>query len=154
MSPYLSEIRSLVGTRLLMIPAAVALIRDDADRLMVARLAAPTELWGLPGGGIEPGESPEEAVAREALEETGLVIAVEGLHRAYAGPDFEITYASGDRGAYVMLAYWCSIVGGAPRPNMEEVTELRYVAPADLGSIVLPRWNQVVLADAFEALAR
>jgi len=153
MSPYLSEIRSLIGTRMLMIPAAVALIRDDGGRLMVGRLAGPTELWGLPGGGIEPGETPEQAVAREVLEETGLDVAVGELHRAYAGPDFEVTYTSGDQGAYVMLAYWCTIRSGTAAPNMEELTELRFVSREELDGLVLPRWNEVVLGDAFEARA-
>lgn len=56
------------------IPAACGLILDSQKRLLVLRRAHEPGLGrlGLPGGVIEPGETGEEAAARETLEETGL----------------------------------------------------------------------------------
>jgi len=62
--------------------AAYALCVDEAERVLLARLTYP-ELkagwWTLPGGGIDFGEAPSEAVLRELTEETGLTGAVESL---------------------------------------------------------------------------
>ncbi|MBL9177575.1 MAG: NUDIX domain-containing protein [Verrucomicrobiaceae bacterium] len=59
------------------IPAAVALILDAQDRILVIRRAHEPGLGklGLPGGVIEPEETGEMAAARETCEETGLDIA-------------------------------------------------------------------------------
>ncbi|MFC5456573.1 NUDIX hydrolase [Prosthecobacter fluviatilis] len=56
------------------IPAAVALLLDAEDRVLVIRRAHEPGLGllGLPGGVIEPGETGEMAVARETLEEVGI----------------------------------------------------------------------------------
>ena len=57
---------------------AVMLLRDTQGRLLMQHRdgAAPAWpcKWGLPGGGIEPGETPEEAMRREVEEETGIHI--------------------------------------------------------------------------------
>jgi 8-oxo-dGTP pyrophosphatase MutT (NUDIX family) len=46
---------------------------DPDDRILLVRFQFPQRtLWAAPGGGIEPGESPEEAIRRELEEETGL----------------------------------------------------------------------------------
>ncbi len=57
-------------------PAAVGLVLDNDDRLLLMRRAHEPAFGklGLPGGVIEPGESAEEACAREVLEETGIAL--------------------------------------------------------------------------------
>lgn len=54
--------------------AVRGLVLDPADRVLLARFvfASGKELWATPGGGIEPGESDEEALRRELEEEAGL----------------------------------------------------------------------------------
>ncbi|MFF9624249.1 NUDIX hydrolase [Streptomyces griseosporeus] len=54
---------------------SAAIITDGNRVLMVRRRVKEGELsWQFPAGGIEPGETPEEAAVRETLEETGLKV--------------------------------------------------------------------------------
>jgi 8-oxo-dGTP diphosphatase len=57
-------------------PSSYGLIRDDEGRLLVCRTP---QRFMLPGGGIDPGETAVEAMTREVLEETGLVVIRSGL---------------------------------------------------------------------------
>ncbi len=54
-------------------PAARAIVLDPDDRILLVRFEFPGgTFWATPGGGIEAGESTEDAVRRELAEETGL----------------------------------------------------------------------------------
>ena len=55
-------------------PAARAIVLDPDDRILLVRFLFPTgkTFWATPGGGIEAGESSEEAIRRELAEEAGL----------------------------------------------------------------------------------
>jgi ADP-ribose pyrophosphatase YjhB (NUDIX family) len=70
--------------------------------------------WGLPGGSLDYGESPEDAVKREVWEETGLNVEIKRL--------LLVKTWSPDR---VGLYYLCEIIGGEIHPT-DEVSEAGY----------------------------
>ncbi len=55
---------------------------DRSEILLLQRKDVP--IWVLPGGGIDPGERPEEAAIREVYEETGLVVSIARLAAEYS----------------------------------------------------------------------
>ena len=78
-------------------PAAYAIIRNRAGEIAVVR--EPSGYW-LPGGGSDPGETPEEAVIREVREELGY-----DFHIAEKiGEAIQYFYASTDNEHYEMHA--------------------------------------------------
>jgi ADP-ribose pyrophosphatase YjhB (NUDIX family) len=67
------ELRIRLATR--------ALVLDEEDRVLLVRFGpAERALWATPGGGIEDGETDEQAIRRELLEETGLADFELGPH--------------------------------------------------------------------------
>lgn len=89
-------------------PCAGGVVLDDAGRLLLIRRATPPQVgrWSIPGGRIEPGETTEQAVARELLEETGLSVIVGRLLGTVERP--------GPAGAvYVISDHLCAAVGKA-----------------------------------------
>jgi 8-oxo-dGTP diphosphatase len=70
-------------------------VQDDSDRiLLMCRRDEGT--WGLPGGGVEPGETWEQAALRECREETGWDVSLHGLLGIYSDPATQMyRYPSG-----------------------------------------------------------
>jgi ADP-ribose pyrophosphatase YjhB (NUDIX family)/transcriptional regulator with XRE-family HTH domain len=70
------------GPRRVLRVAAYGVVVDERARILLTRLSPVTDhpgWWTLPGGGIEHGEHPRDAVVREVLEETGLAVDVHEL---------------------------------------------------------------------------
>jgi ADP-ribose pyrophosphatase YjhB (NUDIX family) len=86
--------------------------RHHNDRVLLIRRGTPPLLgeWSLPGGVLECGETLREAVAREAREETGLVVEAGEMlgvyERVIRDDERRVRYH------YVLLDFLCRVVGG------------------------------------------
>lgn len=90
--------------------AVAAIILDEQKRVLLCEHSyRKFHPWGLPGGGLEYGESPECGVVREVWEETGFDVYVEKLLHAESAIDFH----------HISLIYLCRITGGTFQPNLE-----------------------------------
>jgi len=123
---HIARLRAVVGHELLLLPSVSVLPVDEAGRILLVREAGHDDGWGTLGGAVEPGESPAAAAVREAREEISADVELIRLLDVLGGPDYEVTYANGDRVAYVTAVYghdggmtWTapeiSRVGGLPR---------------------------------------
>ena len=146
MSPFVANLRSLIGNELLQMPSATALCRDGSDRLLLVK-QADSGRWSTPGGVIEPGEGPEQAAVREVYEEAGLEVVIDRLRTAVGGPDYRTMYDNGDRLSYVALVYDAHVVGGRPTPDHLETTEVGWFHVSELSQLPQERFLALLLRD-------
>ena len=114
-------------------------LRDARGRLLLARNSDLSDFpgrWGLPGGGVEQGEHPDDAVVREFREETGLDVRVVGPRTVTADV---ARLESGDLEHTDRIVYDVEPVGGALRAEVDGTTDgVEWAAPEDLASAGLP----------------
>ncbi len=113
-------------------------IVEDGRVLLVKR--ADFEVWGLPGGYVESGESLTECAVREAREETGLQVRLSGLVGVYS-------FRHWLKRGYHFAAFLAKPIGGSLHPQLEEVMAVEYFEPAGLPETLGFAVEQVV-ADA------
>jgi 8-oxo-dGTP diphosphatase len=104
----------------------VAAAVQRGGRVLVAARAHPPHLaglWEFPGGSVEPGETPEQALARECREELDLAVVPVGRLR----PDVQLG------GGRELRLYACLAAGGPPVPR--EHQRLDWVGPAQLDDV-------------------
>ena len=134
---YLSELREIVGSRLLLVPSVAAVVHNEEGHVLLGRKSEDGS-WSLPAGAIEPGESPEQALRREVLEETGLDVVQAHFLNVVGGKLYRHTYPNGDQVEYTICVFSC-LTQGLERPLDREFIELRWLAPADaLALLSLP----------------
>jgi NAD+ diphosphatase len=129
-------------------PTASGLVVDDLGRLLLARRAVqPDEgKWDLPGGFLDEGEHPRDALQRELREETGL--EVEPLEFFDVVVD---RYGDDEDAQHTLNLYWtCRVVSGTAAAA-DDVAELRWFEREDLppredlafrnNDVVISRWR-------------
>ena len=97
-------------------------------------------IWVFPGGGIERGESLEQAAKREVEEETGIKIKIKRLVAVYIVDNF--LWKS------INFFFLATVIGGSLKRQKGEVLALRWVKEESLGKI-LPKRHYQRFLDAF-----
>jgi ADP-ribose pyrophosphatase YjhB (NUDIX family) len=107
-------------------PGVNAVIFGEPGRVLLER-RSDNGFWGLPGGGVDIAESVEDAVIREAFEETGLLVTVERLTGIYSDPRYQTitSYPDGGLVHYVTMVFACRRTDGELRIS-EESTDIGY----------------------------
>ncbi len=118
--------------------AAAVLLSEDGRVLLIRRAVDPQAgRWALPAGFVEVDELPDEAAAREALEETGLHVEVDHLLRIrrMANPDKP----------GLLLTYRGRVTGGRLQPA-DDVSDARWFAAAEIP------WDELAFETTRETL--
>ena len=110
-------------------PAVGAIVADGEGRVLLGRRAVDPDLgkWDTPGGFLDEGENPEDALRRELREETGLEVEPVRFLGAFVD-----TYGEGPEvGSVLNLVWEAKVVSGEMAPD-DDVSELKWFAPDEL----------------------
>lgn len=119
----IQQILSRIIRPLFQVFAAAVIFDHDKNIFLVKSTYQRFHSWGLPGGGLEYGEHPEQAVIREVWEETSLNVCIEKL--------LLVTSWMPDR---VGLYYLCRVTDGVFHPS-DEVSEFEYFSVDNLPDV-------------------
>jgi 8-oxo-dGTP diphosphatase len=125
-----------------------ALIFQGLRILLVERGREPLKgYWSLPGGVLETGETLEEGIRREVLEETGLTVTTGAVVTIFE------RIIRDEQGAaeyhYVLVDYLCEVAGGKLQPG-DDVSSAAWVSREELGNYRITEGTLPVIEKAFE----
>lgn len=115
------------------VPSVTAVVRDDAGRLLIIH-KTDNDLWALPGGGHDIGESIGDTVVREVEEETGITVEIDGIVGLYTDPQHVLAYDDGEVRQQFSICFRAHPTGGSLRTSSES-KEVRWMDPADLDGL-------------------
>ena len=134
MKNYIKEIRKLIGHETLLTIGCGAIIEDEFGRILLQR-RKDTNLWGVPGGLMELGETFLETLAREVYEETNLHIETPKLFGIYSGQNGFGNYPNGDQVFSVQVIFKTNKFTGVLKQEGEESNEHRFFDRNNLPTI-------------------
>lgn len=123
-----------------MLGACIAIIRDN--KILLTK-REDFEVWCLPGGHTDPGESIAQTAIREAREETGLEVSLCQLVGLYSRPGWQ--------NGYNVALFTAEVVGGEMQPQVEEVIDIGWFDPDELPPDIIVGHRQRIL-DAFAGI--
>jgi 8-oxo-dGTP diphosphatase len=129
------------------LPGVGALILRRNSILLVQRGRNPLKgYWSLPGGLIEPGEKIEDALTREVLEETGLIVRPKRMFEI-----FERIIRDAEGRAeyhYILHDYLCTVVRGTPRAG-DDAGRVAWIPRQQIKDLKLTEGTLAVIERAF-----
>ncbi|WP_345963697.1 NUDIX domain-containing protein [Streptomyces sp. BRB040] len=115
------------------VPSVTAVAVNEAGEVLLIH-KTDNNLWALPGGGVDVGESAPDAAVRETKEETGFDVEVTSLVGIYTNPAHVMAYDDGEVRQQFSICFRARIVGGELRTSSES-KEVAFVDPNRLDSL-------------------
>ena len=113
--------------------AVSAFVQQDDGRILMIR-RTDNDLYALPGGGHELGETMTDTAVRETREETGFTIEIDGLVGIYSNPGHVMSYDDGEVRQEFSICFRGHVVEGQARTSTES-SEVVWVEPNDLAAV-------------------
>lgn len=128
-------------------------VAEDSARRVLLLQRAGEGTWGLPGGGVDPGETWAQAALRECLEETGWEVGLRGLLGIYSDPTTQIyRYPDGTAVQFFGVVFLATTLRQSGLPD-GEASALGFFALDDLPEPLFEP-DRPVLEDARSAASR
>ncbi|MBN1145804.1 MAG: NUDIX domain-containing protein [Anaerolineales bacterium] len=144
---YIRWLRGRLGQRKIILAYASVVLRDERGGVLLQR-RTDFDVWGLPGGILEPGESILDCARRELLEESGLTAGELRLVGVYSDPAYDTVYPNGDPVQQYTICFQGRLNGGEMRPDGVETSAQQFFEPASLPFDELPVFYVDMLRDA------
>lgn len=141
---YVEELRKIVGHRPLILVGAVVLVINEHGYVLLQQRTEPYGKWGLPGGLMELGESPEETACREVYEETGIKVKNLRLINVFSGANYFTKLANGDEFQSVTTAYYTDEYDGDFVMNKEEAVQLKFFPVTELPDYIVGSHKKMI----------
>lgn len=113
----------------------IGLAKNNEGKILLQKRIDPliigaNEKWELPGGRIDYGETPEETVCREFIEETGCEIKIKRLLPFAQSSVWKRT--DGGEQQVIVICYEAEIISGEPRPQDRKVLEIKWFSKEEI----------------------
>jgi ADP-ribose pyrophosphatase YjhB (NUDIX family) len=115
------------------VPATSAVATEEDGRLLMAKRTN-NNLWSIPGGTMEPGETIAETAVRAAKEETGIDVEVVSLVRIYSNPQQVVAYSDGEVRPQFSICFACRPIGGELATS-DETSEVGCFSPIEIEAV-------------------
>jgi ADP-ribose pyrophosphatase YjhB (NUDIX family) len=113
--------------------AVSAFVQDGQGRVLMIR-RTDNDLYAIPGGGLETGETVTQAVEREVREETGIIVQVRSLVGVFSNPEHVIAFDDGEVRQEFSICFRADPLGGELRTSSES-KEVDWVEPHRLPNL-------------------
>lgn len=147
MKDYIKWIRNKVGNETIILNFSCVCITNEKNEILLQKRDKNKDIWGLPGGALEIGESIEEVAIRETLEETGLIVKIKNLIGIYS--KYFNEYPNGDRAQTICYSFEAKVISGELTVDNKETFELKYFSKSNLPNIFVQQHTDMI-NDFFE----
>ncbi len=142
LSDYLWNLRAKIGNELIQMPFVAAVILNANDQILLYEKDG-AQGWSLPAGAIELAETPQEALARQVRQDTGLELLSAQLVDVFGGKAFRYIYPNGDEVEYTVIVFNC-VTEGQLRAQDGGKGTLRYFSRSQMPTLALPYPKEVL----------